>query len=365
MKRPLLLLSFAVLSLSLALSLPGFAQAPALPDSAEAARLRLETGFFKPVKFTYGEGRAQRVFNFTGLSFQPEFEDVLRRHPAAYREAKRSHLYNGIALGGLVVMDLYLLSGLLSPDGEFNLGPILLGGGAAIFSGLRSKAHLKKGVRLFNERQAQPPQPVVADAGQQPAFLGEPSTGRATLRDDESEMDGKNKLESWYTHWGLGYANISYPSPLNRQLEVLAEQDGVSHASVSVDLFGFYWPLSEQTILGGTANAFGDAYAVDGETLSIGGATIAVSAMHFVMDRIGSGFFVRADAGPSSLRVERSDGFRTVSVDSNTGFGWLAGGGYGLPVSAGTRLLLHVNYASRQIDGETFSNWAISVSGLF
>lgn len=120
-------------------------------------------------------------------------------------------------------------------------------------------------------------------------------------------------------------------------------------------------------LLGVTAHSFGDAYAVEGSTFTIAAATIAFSTMYFLQNRIGSGFFVRGDIGFSQLRAESSDAFgRTIgAIDSERGTGWLLGGGYGLPVSRGTRLLFHLNYASKTIERDSYNNWAISVSGLF
>ena len=33
----------------------------------------------------------------------------------------------------------------------------------------------------------------------------------------------QNNLENWYTYWGLGYADISYPQELQEILDVLKE----------------------------------------------------------------------------------------------------------------------------------------------
>ena len=73
----------------------------------------------------------------------------------------------------------------------------------------------------------------------------------------------KNKLESWYTYWGIGYANPSYPSELQEVLDRVKTVPGTMNLSLSLDLLGFYFPLGEKTILGVILNAWGDRYQAD------------------------------------------------------------------------------------------------------
>lgn len=60
-----------------------------------------------------------------------------------------------------------------------------------------------------------------------------------------------NKLESWYTYWGGGYASNTYPDELEEQLDLMEDTPGVDHFAMGVDLLGFYWPRGEQTLVGG------------------------------------------------------------------------------------------------------------------
>lgn len=172
----------------------------------------------------------------------------------------------------------------------------------------------------------------------------------------------QNKLESWYTYWGLGYANPTYPDEIEDLLDQIEDLDDVDHITVALDFLGFYWPLQERTILGGIINAFGDRYDIAGQELQLTGFTIAFSAMHFLTNRIGQGLFVRGDIGPTrfALDVEGED---TETTD--WGLGGLLGAGYGIPVSEGTRILLNVNYAFRRVEGENVNTLGITLGGLF
>jgi hypothetical protein len=76
--------------------------------------------------------------------------------------------------------------------------------------------------------------------------------------------DADAKVESWYTYWGLGYANAQYPDEVEDALNMLEDLPGVSHISISLDILGFYFTLSnKQTIVGGILNGAGDRYSKD------------------------------------------------------------------------------------------------------
>ena len=173
---------------------------------------------------------------------------------------------------------------------------------------------------------------------------------------------GQNKLESWYTYWGLGYADISYPEELENVLNIVKEAPGVSHLSISLDILGFYWPKGEKTIIGAIANGWGDRYEANDENFQINGYLISFSVMHFLNNRIGQGLFLRGDFGPARLSVDSSIG---EEATSDWGYGGLIGTGYGISVSPGTRILFNINYSFRQVEGESYGTLGISIGGLF
>jgi len=332
-------------------------------------QLTIHSGFLKSTKFSTGSEERHKVHGFWG-SYTDEFKGVLGHHPAALEEAERASVWNAVSIAAwitnIVIQTNYIV-GASNSDADFSrdevsypLGPVLGTVAIATFASIMKSGHLKKSVRMYNEFEAGSEH---AASLTNPVGTKSQAIDNATYRPEETTSQS-NRLESWYTNWGLGYAGIGYPSNTESALNSLAAQDGVSHAAVSLDFLSFYLRRGEHTLLGGGINAFGDAYSVDGESFSVGGSTIGLSAMHFLTDRIGKGFFLRADAGPAQIRVKSSSGLGSVD-HSESGFGFLVGGGYGVPVSPGTRLLLNANYASRSIEGETYSTFNLSVSGLF
>lgn len=170
------------------------------------------------------------------------------------------------------------------------------------------------------------------------------------------------RTESWYTYWGIGYSSVSYPSELQSVLDVLNEQDGVSHISLNLDLLGIYFNVTPKTIAGVIINAVGDRYELDGEDFQINQYLYSGSAMHYLGEHFGSGPFLRADVGLAKLAITSSSLGSTVTSDM--GFGVLVGGGWSFDFG-GTRLLLNVNYTYRGVEDETYNTIGFSVGGLF
>lgn len=170
----------------------------------------------------------------------------------------------------------------------------------------------------------------------------------------------QNKIESWYTYWGLGYADIKYGDPLDTILDQLSEQEGVDHVSVSVDFLGLYLPSKDRHIYGFVINAFGDRYEVGGSDFQISGYTLSFSNMRFLTGTIGNGLFIRADIGGSRFVVDVDGDTET----SDWGFGYLVGGGLGFNITSGTRLLLNVNYAVRTIPNDETGTDKIKTLGF-
>lgn len=173
--------------------------------------------------------------------------------------------------------------------------------------------------------------------------------------------DAGSNTESWYTYWGLGYASVSYPPDLQELIDFLKDQDGVSNVSIYMDILGFYWHLTPKTIAGFIINGAGDRYEVNGEDMQINQYLYSGSVMHYVGESFGDGPFVRADIGLAKLAVSSS--FASTAT-SESGFGFLAGGGWSFDFG-GTRLLLNINYAYRGVEEETYSILGFSVGGLF
>lgn len=193
-----------------------------------------------------------------------------------------------------------------------------------------------------------------------PAVSSEPQPAGVSSRRSQYD-DDRNRRESWYTNWGLGVPFISYPDLLQDVLDAL-DDAGFDNTRLMFDLLGFYWPLAEQTIVGFNMNVWGDRYSGGGESIQFTALTLGPSVMYFVQDRIGAGFFVRADLGGTRIVLDSS---LDETETSEWGFGALLGGGYGIPVSRETRILIHLNYSIRSIEGDTYSNVGLGVTGLF
>ncbi|NOR44687.1 MAG: hypothetical protein GQ534_03795, partial [Candidatus Delongbacteria bacterium] len=125
--------------------------------------------------------------------------------------------------------------------------------------------------------------------------------------------------------------------------------------------FGFYWHLQPKTIVGFVVNGSGDRFDIEGEYIQIDQYIYGLSAIHYLSDSFGKGFFLRGDAGIAVLSLTSSFG---DEVTSENGFGVLLGGGWSFDFG-GTRLLLNANYAHRIVEGESYGAIGFSIGGLF
>ncbi len=172
----------------------------------------------------------------------------------------------------------------------------------------------------------------------------------------------ENKLERWYTYWGLGISNIEYPEPFNGMLNLLEVLPGVARTQINSDLLGFYAPINPKMMVGFVVNGAGDRIEVKGEgSMQINLYTYAASVQYFPKE-IGKGLFCRGDFGIASANILIDDEDQGTS---DGGIGILVGVGYAHPITSGTRIALNLNYASRSIEGDTWSTIGISLGGLF
>ena len=175
-----------------------------------------------------------------------------------------------------------------------------------------------------------------------------------------------NDLESWYTYWGLGYANNTYPDELQAVRYDLNDLSGVDHFALALDTFGFYWPRGDGTLVGGIVNGSADVYeSSDIELMTLYNFLYAFSTMHFLTREIGQGLFVRADLGLARQSAEIDIGVAEIEATSDWGTGFLLGVGYGIPVTSGTRLLINANVSFRRVEGDRYTSAGITLNGLF
>ena len=180
-----------------------------------------------------------------------------------------------------------------------------------------------------------------------------------------------NDLERWYMLWGVGMASNHYTELLQSQLH----EEGLDFRSrspadlrgVAFDALGFYWPLGKKTLIGGLINGSHDVFHRQGEhCISLLNYLYSVSTLHFWADAIGQGPFARADIGFTRFGLNHGGGC-AVSLDRESilGLGFLLGGGYGIRVVQGTRLLLNANFSLRQAGVEQTTSIGLTLSGLF
>ena len=121
-------------------------------------------------------------------------------------------------------------------------------------------------------------------------------------------------------------------------------------------------------MLGVIINAVGDSYEISGNKVSIYQYLYSASGMYFFGPNIGSGFFLRGDAGVAQYAISYSGPSSTgstISDKSKAGFGILAGGGYAIPISPETRMLINANLAHRSADSEKVNTVSVTVGLLF
>jgi hypothetical protein len=153
-----------ILMIGLSVPLPSFAQETAPP-------IELKKGFFKPLKFTFGEGKPRSVYNFSGLSFKKPFEETIGLYPPALEQARRARFYNGLALTGVLGLLVFSFKMLLDTiddankvskgimvDDSFNFNeliPFFVCGTATVVGAVMSSAQLSHAVELFNQNRRQ------------------------------------------------------------------------------------------------------------------------------------------------------------------------------------------------------------------
>ena len=143
----------------------------------------------------------------------------------------------------------------------------------------------------------------------------------------------------------------------------LARPEEQCHSAL--DMLGFYWPLpgSWNTLLGTVLNGGGARYEDEDYTFQLNLYLLGISSMHFFGREPGSGLFVRADLGLAWYSISSSE--HDSAGSSNIGYGGLIGGGYGIRITKGTRILLNLNYALRYIEGDNINSLGISAGWLF
>ena len=176
---------------------------------------------------------------------------------------------------------------------------------------------------------------------------------------DESINPSKN--EDYYLFFGIGPGNITYTG---------ASESYDSGISLSLDLFGAYWPKYNQNFMYGVlVNLILDQVTVGDITVTPFQLTSTLSLYYFLGANIGSGFYVRGDLGFGMIPVLTVGEDSEVSSSWLWGGKWLLGAGYAFPFWDETRILLGISYASGYTSFTDISknndSYVLSIGALF
>lgn len=176
-------------------------------------------------------------------------------------------------------------------------------------------------------------------------------------------MPASAEVEDWYTYWAIGLANHNYPGEFDAVMDSLDALPGVERTELGLDMFGFYWPYTNNTMLGfvisGSSDHLEDGF---GDYIQFNQYLYGLSAMHFFGKEIGDGFYLRGDAGIARASID-SNFAGGVSSDNGTGF--LFGFGHAWPLSARSRILVGVNVSGKTIEGDSYSSTSLVIGGLW
>lgn len=178
----------------------------------------------------------------------------------------------------------------------------------------------------------------------------------------------KTKLENWYLMWNAGFSSMQYSGIVKEEVDLAAATH--RRFSMTFDLIGVYVRFRQpRTIFGGVLTSSIDnlsARTSSEVSLSVTQLQISASVMHFFGRTVGEGFFVRADLGLCAVGFTPNYSYRLDSLQKNGGgLGFLAGGGYAVPVSEDSRILFGANYTVRVIPNHTLGVFTASVGWLY
>lgn len=171
------------------------------------------------------------------------------------------------------------------------------------------------------------------------------------------------EVEEWYTYWAIGPANHNYGGDLDAAMDAVDSLPGIERTETGIDMFGFYWPYDNNTMMGfvisGSFDRLEDNF---GDYIQLNQYLYGFSTMHFLGREIGDGFYLRGDIGFAKMVL--SDSFGT-DIGSDTGTGFLLGAGYSWPLSEQSRIMLGIGLSSKKIEGDNISSTVITIGGLW
>jgi hypothetical protein len=164
-------------------------------------------------------------------------------------------------------------------------------------------------------------------------------------------------------------SNVSYDNKdLTDAFNQSENQPGVRRTQVNVDMFGFYWPLSDlKSMHGFVINGVSDQLTDNvNNRISVNNYLLAYSYHKFFGTNIGDGWYLRGDVGLSYFVVQADvSGFGTLKERSEMGLGVLGGGGYSFAIGEETRMLIGLYLTVRRAEEERANYGNFSLGFLF
>jgi len=177
-------------------------------------------------------------------------------------------------------------------------------------------------------------------------------------------------LENWYLFFSAGFSSVSYSGTDTATTQEM-DDTASSNKAYSFDLLGVYWPyFGYKALIGGIINFVHESWTdgtIDGlaSDMDVNQLLVGGSFYYFLSRYIGKGWFLRSDLGISRYSLDAKGSETRVTVVPKWGYGLLIGGGYGLPLSNETRILINLNFAYRKAGKASISTSTLSLGLLF
>jgi hypothetical protein len=184
----------------------------------------------------------------------------------------------------------------------------------------------------------------------------------------DAGADKQDKKE-WYAHWGLGfpmYSGIDLGDSEDSKFYEKFSEEADLDVGLNSDLFGFYFPVNPQILVGFILNASAKV-STEKKTIVVGKLNYSLSSMYFFKGAIAEGPYVRGDLGYGEVSF-------TSNIDdesrSGGGIGYGIGGGYAIPKSSISLSLMYFNASSeveifREKQDLSVSTFQISLGWLW
>jgi hypothetical protein len=192
-----------------------------------------------------------------------------------------------------------------------------------------------------------------------------PSVSRSDVILDNSGAKDESNLgmdKVWYLYSSLGFVGQNYPQQIQDYMNDWGT--GSESISISSDLIGLLWRVgNNQTLLG---TIFHQDFVIlnrtlTGHQLSVFQDSVSISVTRYFGEKIANSFFLRADLGPTSGDLLDSSN----SVIVTKGLGFVADGGYAVPLGIRACLLINLTATINLVLGDAYINPGLNIGILY